>query len=40
MDGGSVERWEDEGYRRVYEEILRGRWEGFDAWEIGWSFLF
>ena len=35
MDGGSVERWEDEGYRRVYGEILRGRWEGFDAFQMG-----
>jgi hypothetical protein len=37
MDGGSVERWEDEGYRRVYSAILSGRWEAFDAWEMGSS---
>lgn len=37
MDGGSVERWEDEGYRKVYGEILRGNWEGFDAFQIGRS---
>jgi hypothetical protein len=35
MDGGSIERWEDEGYRSVYGKILEGRWEDFDAWEIG-----
>jgi hypothetical protein len=34
MDGGSVERWEDEGYRRVYEKILKGDWEGFDAFQM------
>ncbi|KAH7347690.1 hypothetical protein B0T11DRAFT_232861 [Plectosphaerella cucumerina] len=35
VDGGSVERWEDEGYGRggVYDEVLRGRWESFDPWE-------
>jgi hypothetical protein len=35
MDGGSVERWEDEDYRDVYKRILKGDWEGFDAWDIG-----
>ncbi|WVR03850.1 hypothetical protein IAU60_000847 [Kwoniella sp. DSM 27419] len=34
-DGGSVERWEDPMYRRVYQRILQGRWEEFDAWTIG-----
>ncbi|WVW80099.1 hypothetical protein I302_102072 [Kwoniella bestiolae CBS 10118] len=34
-DGGSVERWEDETYRNVYKEILRGKWERFDPWRIG-----
>lgn len=35
VDGGSVERWEDEGYGRggVYDDILRGSWESFDPWE-------
>lgn len=35
VDGGSVERWEDEGYGRghVYDEILKGSWEKFDPWE-------
>ena len=36
VDGGSVERWEENGYRqgRVYDEILEGNWEGFDPWEL------
>lgn len=33
VDGGSVERWEDEEYRRVYEHILACDWEKFDAWD-------
>lgn len=34
-DGGSVERWEDETYRRVYQKCLEGKWEEYDAWTIG-----
>ncbi|WRT65657.1 uncharacterized protein IL334_002602 [Kwoniella shivajii] len=33
-DGGSVERWEDLTYRKVYQKILEGHWENFDAWTI------
>lgn len=35
MDGGSVERWEEEGYGRgsVYKSIFAGRWEEYDPWE-------
>ena len=35
VDGGSVERWEEEGYGRghVYDAIWQGRWEDFDPWE-------
>ena len=33
IDGGSVERWEPDGYGTVYEAILRGDWEGYDPWE-------
>jgi hypothetical protein len=33
MDGGSVERWEPEGYGAVYSAVLRGRWEEYDAWD-------
>jgi hypothetical protein len=39
MDGGSVERWEDGDYREVYERILKGDWENFDAWNIGTYLL-
>ncbi|OWT37385.1 hypothetical protein C362_04398 [Cryptococcus neoformans Bt1] len=34
-DGGSIERWEDETYRKVYQRCLEGEWEKYDAWTIG-----
>ncbi|KAF2152220.1 DUF1479 domain protein [Myriangium duriaei CBS 260.36] len=35
IDGGSVERWEPDGYGRgsVYEKIWEGNWEQYDPWE-------
>ncbi|KAG5993774.1 hypothetical protein E4U54_003275 [Claviceps lovelessii] len=35
MDGGSVERWEPDGYGRggVYDQILDGDWDKYDAWD-------
>lgn len=33
MDGGSVERWEREGYGDVYNAVFRGEWEDYDAWD-------
>lgn len=35
VDGGSVERWEPNGYGRggVYADIWRGDWEEYDPWE-------
>ena len=35
IDGGSCERWEENGYGRggVYDSIFHGRWELFDPWE-------
>jgi hypothetical protein len=34
IDGGSVERWEDEGFRRWYGRILGGRrWTEHDPWD-------
>jgi Protein of unknown function (DUF1479) len=35
VDGGSVERWEPEGYGvgRVYSQIFDGKWEENDPWE-------
>ncbi|OJD35697.1 uncharacterized protein BKCO1_1500088 [Diplodia corticola] len=37
VDGGSVERWEPDGYGRggVYDKIFEGRWEEYDPWEAG-----
>jgi hypothetical protein len=32
-DGGSLERWEDPEYRRVYSKILEGRWEEYDPFD-------
>lgn len=35
VDGGSVERWDPNGYGlgRVYDSIWKGQWEAFDPWE-------
>ena len=35
VDGGSVERWEPDGYGKggVYDSIWQGKWEDFDPWE-------
>jgi hypothetical protein len=35
VDGGSVERWDEQGYGlgKVYDSIWKGRWEEFDPWE-------
>lgn len=35
VDGGSCERWEQEGYGRggVYDKIWQGKWEEYDPWE-------
>jgi hypothetical protein len=35
VDGGSVERWEPNGYGRggVYDKIFRGQWEEWNPWE-------
>lgn len=35
LDGGSLERWEDTEYRKCYTDILQGRWEDHDAFNIG-----
>ncbi|KAJ2892326.1 hypothetical protein MKZ38_009997 [Zalerion maritima] len=36
MDGGSVERWEKEGYGLggVYDTIFEGKWEDFSPWLV------
>ena len=35
MDGGSVERWERNGYGKggVYDPIFEGKWEQYDPWD-------
>ena len=35
QDGGSVERWEHEGYGRggVYDAVFAGNWEAYDPWD-------
>ncbi|KAH7201551.1 hypothetical protein DER44DRAFT_784432 [Fusarium oxysporum] len=35
IDGGSVERWEPEGYGagHVYDAILQGNWDSYDPWD-------
>ena len=35
MDGGSVERWEREGYGDVYGNVMKGKWEEYDPWDAG-----
>ena len=32
-DGGSLERWEDPEYSRVYQDILKGQWEQYDPFD-------
>lgn len=34
IDGGSLERWEDPEYSRVYTKILEGNWEQYDPWDV------
>lgn len=34
LDSGSIERWEDDIYRKMYEPILEGRWEEWDPWRL------
>ncbi|CAK7206302.1 hypothetical protein SEUCBS139899_009090 [Sporothrix eucalyptigena] len=35
VDGGSLERWEPDGYGRggTYDSVFRGRWEEYDPWD-------
>ncbi|KAF9731078.1 hypothetical protein PMIN06_011353 [Paraphaeosphaeria minitans] len=35
VDGGSVERWDENGYGRgkVYDTVWKGNWDAFDPWE-------
>lgn len=33
VDGGSLERWEDPTYSRVYSKVWRGAWEEYDPFD-------
>ena len=33
IDGGSLERWEDPGFRRCFAPILEGRWRDHDPFD-------
>lgn len=33
MDGGSVERWLDASFHRVYRHVFDGDWQAFDPWD-------
>jgi hypothetical protein len=33
MDAGTVERWIDPGYQRVYERVFAGDWRGYDPFD-------
>jgi len=35
-DGGSVERWLDDNFRRVYRHIFNGEWRQYDAFDAAW----
>jgi hypothetical protein len=33
VDGGSVERWLDENFRKVYRHVFSGNWRDYDAYD-------
>ncbi|OJA13021.1 hypothetical protein AZE42_03520 [Rhizopogon vesiculosus] len=34
VDGGSIERWEDDNFRRCFADILSGNWRQHDPYEL------
>ncbi|KAJ5578830.1 hypothetical protein N7450_007697 [Penicillium hetheringtonii] len=34
VDGGGVERWEDQAYNHVYRKIFQGKWKEYDPWDL------
>lgn len=36
VDGGSVERWLDEGFRRVYRHVFSGNWREYNPFDAAW----
>ncbi len=36
VDGGSIERWLDQGFRNVYRHVFSGRWREYDPFDAAW----
>src|SRR6201982_3341688 len=36
VDGGSVERWLDENFRKVYRHVFSGNWQEYDAYDAAY----
>jgi translation initiation factor 1 (eIF-1/SUI1) len=36
VDGGSVERWLDENFRKVYRHVFSGSWHNYDAYDAAY----
>jgi hypothetical protein len=36
VDGGSVERWLDEGFRQVYRHVFSGHWREYEPFDAAW----
>ena len=36
VDGGSVERWLDENFRKVYRHVFSGNWREYNAFDAAW----
>ena len=36
VDGGSVERWLDENFRKVYRHVFSGNWRAYDAYDAAY----
>ena len=36
VDGGSVERWLDESFRKVYRHVFAGNWREYDAYDAAY----
>jgi hypothetical protein len=36
VDGGSVERWLDDNYRKVYRHVFSGNWREYNPYDAAW----
>jgi hypothetical protein len=36
VDGGSVERWLDDNFRKVYRHVFSGNWRDYDPFDAAW----